>query len=558
MPARRNPEDVPPNVRDKALYRRERAKVKSRVRVWPSAYASGQLVQSYKRAGGRYYNPSEALSGGTCHNFERDLADNPSGLDKWFGEKWVDLGRSVDSRGHVKSSGWVQCGRPDSSAGKYPKCVPLAKAKKMTPSQRLSAIRRKRQAERGAPKGARGRKPIMVQTLKNPEKPIFYVVFETPRATMVDSSYERAGPAIARRLELEASGIEPVDIVAGPQMKKIHAKAKREGRMIRHTRARHRVGNPRNSLVKDALRAEAIKHRSFDRFADRYWNDCARGLYWVSTDDPKFKFGKDQVDLIKAKRFYVYCNPEQAIEADERLYVAELNVTHLPASNMTHTRGGKGVEIKISGEPGRIQVLRVLKNQKALRSFRYQQGILPSSRAQLYKFWEDAWEREEKRREKEAKRQKKIKERERARKEKIKTIEAERRERAKKKAERERKKRERDRARAQKERRSQEARERREAEREAKEASKKVAKKASKKKVKKKTERAQEPFRKPKRTPEAAGKKLGKKRSKKKPENKSGDPAGVPFARITPKKVPRSQARNPTKVREIPINENEI
>jgi hypothetical protein len=39
---------------DKAKYARAQAKVKARVKKWPSAYASGQVVQEYKRMGGRY------------------------------------------------------------------------------------------------------------------------------------------------------------------------------------------------------------------------------------------------------------------------------------------------------------------------------------------------------------------------------------------------------------------------------------------------------------------------------------------------------------------------
>tara|TARA_E500000081_G_C5830243_1_gene217443 strand:+ start:306 stop:479 length:174 start_codon:yes stop_codon:yes gene_type:complete len=39
---------------DKAKYARAVSKVKSRVKKWPSAYASGQVVQEYKRMGGKY------------------------------------------------------------------------------------------------------------------------------------------------------------------------------------------------------------------------------------------------------------------------------------------------------------------------------------------------------------------------------------------------------------------------------------------------------------------------------------------------------------------------
>ena len=36
------------------LYAKARAIVKARVKKWPSAYASGQLVQQYKKMGGKY------------------------------------------------------------------------------------------------------------------------------------------------------------------------------------------------------------------------------------------------------------------------------------------------------------------------------------------------------------------------------------------------------------------------------------------------------------------------------------------------------------------------
>ena len=36
------------------LYARAKAIVKARVKKWPSAYASGQLVQQYKKMGGTW------------------------------------------------------------------------------------------------------------------------------------------------------------------------------------------------------------------------------------------------------------------------------------------------------------------------------------------------------------------------------------------------------------------------------------------------------------------------------------------------------------------------
>ena len=37
-----------------ALYNRVKAEAKRKFKVWPSAYASGWLVQEYKRRGGKY------------------------------------------------------------------------------------------------------------------------------------------------------------------------------------------------------------------------------------------------------------------------------------------------------------------------------------------------------------------------------------------------------------------------------------------------------------------------------------------------------------------------
>ena len=37
-----------------ALYARAKAKVKRRVKKWPSAYSSAQLVLEYRRMGGKY------------------------------------------------------------------------------------------------------------------------------------------------------------------------------------------------------------------------------------------------------------------------------------------------------------------------------------------------------------------------------------------------------------------------------------------------------------------------------------------------------------------------
>lgn len=95
-----------PQILDKALYDKAVKKVKSRVKAWPSAYASGQVVKEYKRLGGRY-------------------SGNKSGsdLDRWYREKWVN----------VCKSGYPKCGRKESKISNYPYCRPINRISSKTP-----------------------------------------------------------------------------------------------------------------------------------------------------------------------------------------------------------------------------------------------------------------------------------------------------------------------------------------------------------------------------------------------------------------------------------------
>ena len=74
------------------------------------------------------------------------------GLREWVKEKWVDIGAPK------KDGKYQPCGRSKGSKRKYPKCVPLAKAKSMTAAQKRSAVARKRAA------GNKGPKPTNVRT----------------------------------------------------------------------------------------------------------------------------------------------------------------------------------------------------------------------------------------------------------------------------------------------------------------------------------------------------------------------------------------------------------
>ena len=89
---------------NKKLYSTVKQKVKSKVKVWPSAYASGQLVKQYKAAGGKY----------RCNTRKLSL------LDRWFKEKWVN----------VCTKPRTKCAR---SSKKYPYCRPSVKVSPKTP-----------------------------------------------------------------------------------------------------------------------------------------------------------------------------------------------------------------------------------------------------------------------------------------------------------------------------------------------------------------------------------------------------------------------------------------
>tara|TARA_R100000908_G_scaffold24804_3_gene10897 strand:+ start:1941 stop:2309 length:369 start_codon:yes stop_codon:yes gene_type:complete len=81
------------------------------------------------------------------------------GLREWVKEKWVDIGAPK------KKGKYQPCGRSKGSKRAYPKCVPLAKARSMSESQKRSAVKRKRAA------GNPGGKPTNVATFaKRPKK----------------------------------------------------------------------------------------------------------------------------------------------------------------------------------------------------------------------------------------------------------------------------------------------------------------------------------------------------------------------------------------------------
>lgn len=127
-------------------------------------YPKGNLAQKNKAKRKAFY---QGLAIGEASNFkksddeyfnEEQLNDVLKSLTEWFKEKWVDISRPK------AGGGFEPCGRDDAKTGKYPKCVPAARAARMTPEQIASAVRRKRTAE--STQTRQDKKPINVPTEK--------------------------------------------------------------------------------------------------------------------------------------------------------------------------------------------------------------------------------------------------------------------------------------------------------------------------------------------------------------------------------------------------------
>ena len=130
-----------------------KAAAKRKFDVYPSAYANmyASAVCSGKIKPGGKKKKKKKKTGGLIQLKEG------GGLRKWVSEKWVDIGAPK------KDGKFQPCGRKNAkkSKRKYPKCVPLAKAQRMTAGQRTSAVKRKRAKAQGI-----GGKPTFVKTFK--------------------------------------------------------------------------------------------------------------------------------------------------------------------------------------------------------------------------------------------------------------------------------------------------------------------------------------------------------------------------------------------------------
>ena len=124
-------------------------KVKSRYKVWPSAYASGALVKCRNKGASNWGNSSKNES-----SILEGINRADESLHDWFNkEKWVRM----DTKGKIKGP----CAR-EPGEGK-PKCLPQSKAHSLGKKGRASAAQRKRRED---PNPDRSGKAINVDTKK--------------------------------------------------------------------------------------------------------------------------------------------------------------------------------------------------------------------------------------------------------------------------------------------------------------------------------------------------------------------------------------------------------
>ena len=92
-------------------------KIKTSVKRWPSAYASGMVVKEYKRI--------MILRGEEPYETKQNKKGEINPLVRWFKEKWIDIGTG-------KPCGAIHR-KKELENGYYPTCRPSVRISKNTP-----------------------------------------------------------------------------------------------------------------------------------------------------------------------------------------------------------------------------------------------------------------------------------------------------------------------------------------------------------------------------------------------------------------------------------------
>lgn len=120
--------NVPTN---KKLYEKVKKEAKRKFNVWPSAYASGWLVRTYRQRGGKYKKTSPKRKSRRRRSVKmryskKKTSRRKTGLGRWFSEEWIDV---------CQLPKIVPCGRKSArnSSRKYPYCRPRYKITSKSP-----------------------------------------------------------------------------------------------------------------------------------------------------------------------------------------------------------------------------------------------------------------------------------------------------------------------------------------------------------------------------------------------------------------------------------------
>ena len=259
-----------------------------------------------------------------------------------------------------------------------------------------------------------GRRPwANPMSRKKKDELVWYLVIESDVRPILDSVHGTPLAAYARQLELYGDGDRRKIMIFSPLAWERYQNRRKSSGLPKLRRRLKLVANPRRSKVKDALSTEALRFKVFGEFASRYWNDCARGIYWVAVSSEDYEFDDRAEKKAKAGKFKVGCNPDFALAGvnENKEFVAELNVNRLSPSQIAVKRGTDGAEIKLLSLES-VEILRVIDADRARRAFKYQQSLLPSSKDQLKSFWVGSWEREQERLQKAREKEARVRERE--------------------------------------------------------------------------------------------------------------------------------------------------
>jgi hypothetical protein len=266
-------------------------KVKSRYKVWPSAYASGALVKCRKSGADSWGNggkKNESIEE-SVRQFEDSLEES---LHDWFNkEKWVRM----DTKGKIKGP----CAR-EPGEGK-PKCLPQSKAHSLGKKGRASAAQRKRRED---PNPERSGKAINVNTKKK-----------------TNESFEEQFEMKINQLITEVENVNE-------DWNKVNKKDKTSGMSQKAVNA-YRRENP-GSKLKTAVTTKPSKIKKGSKDASRRKSFCAR-MGGMKKHNASAKTKRDPDSPInKALRRW---NCESIEEMEELVMIAEqkLNEAKNPA-----------------------------------------------------------------------------------------------------------------------------------------------------------------------------------------------------------------------------------